>query len=181
MPFLTQTCCQTRKLGVFTWDTISQLNNRQTSFVTYQDDNNQQGCAYFLLPAHTRQIAISPVSITRSTHGRKRGWLVSRRYIWPQITALLRHPLTLTFYLPLILMATMVPVLQQNACKTFHINFQWVKCCEPYTHLRCTGEGCAKSLDQFSSSGISSERLEKELRKCSNKQSIERKRETVKP
>ena len=34
------------------------------SFVMYQDNNNQQGCAYILLAAHTHQIAISPVSIT---------------------------------------------------------------------------------------------------------------------
>ena len=37
------------------------------AFVTNQDDNNQEGCAYFLLAAHNRQVAISPVSITRRT------------------------------------------------------------------------------------------------------------------
>ena len=42
MPFLTQTCWQARKLGVFTWDTISQLDSPHTSFVTQRDDNNQQ-------------------------------------------------------------------------------------------------------------------------------------------
>ena len=67
MPFLIQTCWQTRKLGVFTWDTISQLDSPHISFVTYQDDNNQQGCAYFHLVAHTCQIAISQVSITQRT------------------------------------------------------------------------------------------------------------------
>ena len=34
------------------------------SFIMYQDNNNQQGCAYILLAAHTHQIAISPVSVT---------------------------------------------------------------------------------------------------------------------
>ena len=42
MPFLVQPCWQTRKLGVFTWDTILQLDSPHMSFVTYQDDNNQQ-------------------------------------------------------------------------------------------------------------------------------------------
>ena len=50
-----------------TWDTISQLNSLHMSFVTYEDDNNQQGCAYFLLVTHTCQIAKPLVSITRRT------------------------------------------------------------------------------------------------------------------
>ena len=37
------------------------------SSVMYQDDNNQQGCAYILVAAQTCQIAISPVSITGRT------------------------------------------------------------------------------------------------------------------
>ena len=47
IPFLTQTCWKTGKLDVFTWDANPQLNSRNTSFVTYQNDNNLQGCAYF--------------------------------------------------------------------------------------------------------------------------------------
>ena len=43
------------------------MESPHTSFVTYQDDNNQQECAYFLLAAQNCQTALSPVSITRRT------------------------------------------------------------------------------------------------------------------
>ena len=50
---------------VFLHETPSQnWNIPHMSFVMYQDNNNQQGCAYILVAAHTHQIAISPVSIT---------------------------------------------------------------------------------------------------------------------
>ena len=66
LSFLMQTCWQTRK-QVFLPETPSHIDNPHMSFVTYQDDNNQQGCACFLLVAHTCQITISPVSITWRT------------------------------------------------------------------------------------------------------------------
>ena len=63
---LMQTCWETRKLDVFIWDKILKLNNHHT-FVTHHDDNNQQGCAYFLLEAHACQTVIFPVNITWRT------------------------------------------------------------------------------------------------------------------
>ena len=98
MPFLMQTCWQTRKLDVFTWDIISQLDSPHMSLVTYQDDNNQQVCAYFFFfAAHTCQIAISPISITRRTPqgGGVDLWvegICDPRQLHPFKT----HPLTLT-------------------------------------------------------------------------------------
>ena len=97
MPFLMQTCWQTRKLDVFTWDNISQLDSSHMSSVRYQDNNNQQVCAYFFFAAHTCQIAISPISITRRTpQGGGVDLWVEDIYDARQLHPFKTHPLTLT-------------------------------------------------------------------------------------